>query len=135
MSKQAKQVGKQGPNQSGEMQFRGAKIIKGFVRDTHFDPFKCCCANGWLHIGDIGYYNDEGEWFIVGRLKELIKYHQLKSRDFCFNIHIDKWYNAAVIGIPHDRFRDLPMAFVVKQHISEQELQEQDVIQFVAGTI
>ena len=29
--------------------------------------------NGWLHTGDICYYDTEGHFYIVDRLKELIK--------------------------------------------------------------
>ena len=29
--------------------------------------------NGWLHTGDIAYYDDSGHFFIVDRIKELIK--------------------------------------------------------------
>jgi len=31
-------------------------------------------SEGWLHTGDIGYIDNDGDIFIVERMKELIKY-------------------------------------------------------------
>ena len=35
---------------------------------------ECITPDGWFHTGDTGYYDDEGHFYIVDRLKELIKY-------------------------------------------------------------
>ena len=32
-------------------------------------------SQGWLHTGDIGHYDADEHFYIVGRIKELIKYN------------------------------------------------------------
>ena len=62
-----------GPNKPGELCFKGPLIMKGYLGDKQatsasFDE------DEFLHTGDVGYYDDEGFFYIVDRVKELIKY-------------------------------------------------------------
>ena len=40
--------------------------------------------DGWLHTGDIARYNEDGQFFIVDRLKELIKVKGLQVYTYIF---------------------------------------------------
>lgn len=35
---------------------------------------------GWLHTGDVGYYDEDEDIFIVDRIKDLIKYKGYQVR-------------------------------------------------------
>ena len=41
---------------------------------------KATIVEGWLHTGDIARYDEEGQFVIVDRLKELIKVKGLQVR-------------------------------------------------------
>jgi long-subunit acyl-CoA synthetase (AMP-forming) len=62
-----------GPNCKGELCFRGPLIMKEYKMNVG-ETSKAIDSDGWLHSGDLGYYNGDGYFYIVDRLKELIKY-------------------------------------------------------------
>ena len=43
-------------------------------------------SSGWLHTGDIAYYNENNQFYIVDRLKELIKVKGLQVQMNWFSL-------------------------------------------------
>lgn len=64
---------KLGPNQSGELCIKGPIIMKGYINNETASR-EIMDEEGFLKTGDIGYYDPEGSFFLVDRLRELIKY-------------------------------------------------------------
>ena len=82
-----------GVGELGELCVSGPMIMKGY-RGYPAQTAAMIDADGWLHTGDIGYY-DQQEWFyIVDRLKELIKYKGLQATIFftIINLNIAKTF-------------------------------------------
>lgn len=61
-----------GPNELGEFCFKGPMMMKGYCENP-MATAQMIDKNGWLHSGDLGYYDEDDSFFIVDRLKELIK--------------------------------------------------------------
>ena len=72
-----------GPGQEGEMCVFGPQVMKGYYNNVKATEETVDSA-GWLHTGDIAYYNDQNQFFIVDRLKELIKVKGLQVLSLCF---------------------------------------------------
>lgn len=95
---------------------------------------ECITPDGWFHTGDIGYYDEEGNFFIVDRLKELIKYKgfQVPPAELEALLHTHpNVLDVAVVGIPDEGAGELPKAFVV----SKGEITEGEIIEFVAQRV
>lgn len=120
-----------GPNSPGEMIFKSSGIMNGYVGDS--DATKSCYdKDGWFHTGDIGYFDENGEWFFVDRLKEIIKYkgYQVPPAELeALILTHPNVKDVGVIGLEDKMAGELPMAFVVKQGTCT----EKDIIDFVAA--
>jgi long-chain acyl-CoA synthetase len=55
---------------SGEIILRGPIVMKGYWNRP--DATAEVLKDGWLHTGDLGYFDDDGNLFISGRKKEVI---------------------------------------------------------------
>eukprot|EP00667_Euglena_gracilis_P006513 EG_transcript_6570 len=61
-----------GPGERGELLLRGPNVMQGYHNNPE-DTAQTIDPEGYLHTGDIGYMDADGDVFIVDRCKELIK--------------------------------------------------------------
>lgn len=59
------------PNyQKGEITIRGENVMKGYYRNEKSTAETI--KKGWLHTGDMGYMDDDGFLYVLGRFKSLL---------------------------------------------------------------
>ncbi|KAL5728479.1 4-coumarate--CoA ligase [Ranunculus cassubicifolius] len=121
------------PAHSGELWLRGPGIMKGYLNDPDATN-SAIDKDGWLHTGDIVYFDQDGYLYLVDRLKEIIKYKgfQIAPADIeaVLISHLDI-IDVAVTGWSDEEAGEIPVAFVVKRPGSN--LSENDVIDYVAS--
>ena len=125
---------------------------------TYWPNLPDLLRDGWLHSGDVAYYDEDGYIFIVDRIKELIKVKgfQVSSQIpstvlevYCSSLltpgvlqvppaeiedllrALEGVKDVAVIGVPHEKYGEVPRAYVVK-HDGAQGLTEDSVKAYVA---
>ncbi|MCU1368109.1 MAG: o-succinylbenzoate--CoA ligase [Ilumatobacteraceae bacterium] len=98
----------------GEVVLRGPKVFAGYWRDP--DATAAAFRGGWFHTGDIGVQDDDGYLYIVDRLKDMI----VSGGENIASSEVERVLyehpavlEAAVIGRPHERWGEVPVAAVV----------------------
>jgi fatty-acyl-CoA synthase len=96
----------------GEIEVRGPWITGSYHRDPAPDRFH----DGWLRTGDIGTIDDRGYFQITDRAKDVIK----SGGEWISSVELENLLadcpgvlEAAVIGIPDEKWTERPLACVV----------------------
>jgi acyl-CoA synthetase (AMP-forming)/AMP-acid ligase II len=105
----------EGGDVEGEICLRGDVVTPGYYND----PERTAAAfddQGYLHTRDRGYRDANGWYFIRGRTDDMI----LSGGEKLSLIEIDEVLlghpdvsDAACVGVPHERFGEVPAAFIV----------------------
>jgi acyl-CoA synthetase (AMP-forming)/AMP-acid ligase II len=122
-----------GPNQEGELCVRGPQIMKGYLNNPEATA-RTIDEDHWLHTGDIGYADEDGHFYIVDRVKELIKYKgfQVAPAELeAILLTHPAVADAAVIPCRDDEAGEVPKAFVVLKG----EASAEAIMDFVAERV
>lgn len=122
-----------GHNERGEIWLRGPQVMKGYLNNPQATAATLDEA-GWLHTGDIGYVDDDGYFYIVDRVKELIKYKgfQVAPAELeALLLSHPAVADAAVIPSPDEEAGEIPKAFVVRKG----EVTADELMTWVAGQV
>ncbi|MEM0332017.1 MAG: fatty acid--CoA ligase [Archaeoglobaceae archaeon] len=109
----------------GEIVVRAPWLTDGYLNDE--EKTKELWAGGWLHTGDIAVMDSEGYVTIVDRLKDVIKsggeWISSLTLENLLSLH-PKVKEAAVVGVPDEKWGERPLAVVVpmNENLSEEEL-------------
>ncbi|GAB4828614.1 4-coumarate--CoA ligase-like 1 [Ancistrocladus abbreviatus] len=122
-------------NIPGEICVRSQCVMQGYYKNQE-ETSQTIDSEGWLHTGDIGYIDDDGDLFIVDRIKELIKYKGFQvapaELEAILLTHpsID---DAAVVPLPDEDAGEIPAACVVMNPNAQEK--EEDIINYVASNV
>ncbi|KAK0168794.1 hypothetical protein PV327_002563 [Microctonus hyperodae] len=105
-----------GPNQKGEACFKSSFMMTEYYKNPEGTK-KSIDDEGWLHTGDLAYYDEDGALFIIERLNELIKWrgHHVPPAVIEQLIQtLPGVAEVAVVPVPHSEDDEQPFAFIVK---------------------
>ncbi|MGZ7043607.1 MAG: AMP-binding protein [Methanobacterium sp.] len=116
-----------GPGTVGEICSRGYNVMKGYYKM----PDKTAEAideDGWLHSGDLATVDEDGNYTIVGRIKDMI----IRGGENIYPREIEEFYytmpgikDVQVVGIPDEKYGELVGAFIILD--KDADLSEEDV--------
>lgn len=102
------------PGLVGEIVVRGPQIMKGYLRNER--ETNMAIRDGWLYSGDLGRFDEEGFLYIVDRKKDML----IRGGENVYPIEVEEVLyqipevlEAAVVGVPHPVYGEVPKAFVV----------------------
>ncbi|MBN1462453.1 MAG: AMP-binding protein [Paludibacteraceae bacterium] len=119
----------------GEMCCRGFNIMKGYYKNP-LATAEIIDKNGFLHSGDLGVKDENGNYRITGRIKDMIirggeNIYPREIEEYLY--HLEGIKDVQVAGVPSKKYGEEVGAFIILKE--ESKLTEEDVRDFCRGKI
>ncbi len=118
-------------NETGEILIKGQHIMKEYWNNP--EATAKTIRDGWLYTGDVGAMDEQGFVTIKDRIKDMI----ISGGENIYPAEVENALTshadileAAVVGRPHPKWGESPVAFVVRKAESGEDIDEGTVIQF-----
>ena len=128
-----------GPGETGELWLSGPNVFKGYWKNEQATK-EAITPDGFFKTGDVGFQDEDNNFYITDRVKELIKYKgfqvapaELEGK-LMDHPAID---DVAVIGIDDDeQHTEVPRAYVVASDKDKaNDLTADEIVQWLAGKV
>jgi fatty-acyl-CoA synthase len=117
----------------GEIVTRGYLVMKGYYKMPEATR-QAIDDEGWLHTGDIGTMDEDGNFRITGRLKDMI----IRGGENIYPREIEEFLythpairDVQVVGVPDEKYGEEVLACVVLR--DGMTATQEEIIQFVKG--
>ncbi len=119
----------------GEICCRGYLVMKGYYKNPQATA-EVIDKNGFLHSGDIGYRDSEGNYRITGRIKDMIirggeNIYPREVEEYLY--HLEGVKDVQVVGVASEKYGEEVGAFIILHE--GVTVDEQTVIDFCRGKI
>lgn len=123
------------PGEVGEAVYRGPTVMRGYWNDP--DASAEAWRGGWFHSGDLVCADEEGFLYVVDRKKDMI----ISGGENIYSAEVEAAIGShpgvaevAVIGVPHPRWVETPLAVIVPRD-AEKPPREEEVLAHCAGRL
>ncbi|CAG9855969.1 unnamed protein product [Phyllotreta striolata] len=120
-----------GPNCPGELRVKSKTVMNGYYNRDFSNRYD---KDGWFRTGDVVQYDEDCYFYVVDRLKEMLKYRGWHIPPAILELelsHHPAVRQSVVVGRKHEEDGDHPMALIVLEDNYKGKISEQEIVEYI----